>query len=128
MDGSPTLSSRNNTNDNGKTPDYATGRESTLIPHAKHFYTNGMIDIRVCHHPPLVLGYLIFTVIRQIESVLFRVPRVGLAAYSESFARLLEQHDERRFGSSHDTEQLYIQDEDVKSADFARLLDLIYPL
>lgn len=60
--------------------------------------------------------------------MLFRVPRVGLTAYSEFFTQLLKQYDGHRPEFGGDPEPLYMQDEDVKSVDFARLLDLIYPL
>lgn len=91
-----------NGGDNANAPNQASG-EPALTPHDKHFHIKGMIDIR-------------------IEKTLFRVPRVSLAAYSEPFALLLEKHDERTID-----EPLYIRDEDVKSAGFARLLDLVYP-
>lgn len=89
-----------------------------LTPHNKHFYTNGMIDIR-------------------IENVLFRVPRLGLVSYSHDFADLMRSFDEAdRIAHSdkevdarwdHLTKPLWIQDEDVTSLDFERLIEAIYP-
>lgn len=64
--------------------------------------------------------------ISQIEDTLFRVPRLGLASYSAHLDILLKEHNEH-VDINCDPEPLHMQDADVKSVDFARLLDLIYP-
>lgn len=87
---------------------HQTNLKQAAKPHPRHFYTEGMVEIR-------------------IEDTLFRVPRLGLTSYSEPFALLLKEHDEHASNCDLAEAVLHIQDKDVKSDDFARLLDLLYP-
>lgn len=59
MDGSPVLPNSDGSGD-ANMPNHATG-ELTLTPHTRHFYPNGMVDIRVCSYSLSALGCVILT-------------------------------------------------------------------